>query len=287
VQSALMLLKIVAIAGIAAIGLWYGRVGVFGGPVLDSSASLGLVTSFGSAAIPVLFAYGGWQTASFMAAELRRPERDLSRAMLLGVVGVIILYLTVNFAYLKMLGAEGLAATTTPATAMVERALGHVGARLTALAIVVSTLGFLSQAMLTAPRVYFSMADDGLFFRAAARLSPRTRVPAVAIMLQGALASIIALSGSYEQILNYVVSVDFLFIGLTGSCVFVVRRRDRSAASHHDTPGHPVTTVLFTGCCWFVVANTVIRYPTDSGVGLLILLAGLPAYAYWNRRARA
>jgi APA family basic amino acid/polyamine antiporter len=106
-------------------------------------------------------------------------------------------------------------------------------------------------------------------------------------MLQGAFASVIALSGSYEQILNYVVSVDFLFIGLTGSCVFVLRRRDRGAASSHNTPGHPLTSVLFTACCWFVVANTVFRYPGDSGIGLLILLAGLPAYAYWNRRSRA
>ena len=286
-QSALMLLKIVAIAGIAGIGLWYGRGAVFAGPVLDRPVSIGLVTAFGSAAIPVLFAYGGWQTASFMAAELRRPERDLSRAMLFGVAGVIVLYLTVNFAYLKGLGAEGLAATMTPATALVERALGAGGARLTAVAIVVSTLGFLSQAMLTAPRVYFAMAEDGLFFGTVARLSTRTHAPVAAIVLQGALASIISVTGRYEQILNYVVSVDFLFIGLTGSCIFVFRKRDGCAASHHNAPGHPVTTLVFTACCWFVVANTVIAYPTDSGVGLLILLAGLPAYAYWKRRNRA
>jgi APA family basic amino acid/polyamine antiporter len=286
VQSALMLLKIAAIAAVAATGLWFGRDALFAGPVLDRPVSGGLVAAFGSAAIPVLFAYGGWQTASFMAAELRRPDRDLSRAMLLGVGGVIVLYLTVNFAYLKMLGAEGLAATTTPATAMIEHALGAAGARITAVIIVVSTLGFLSQAMLTAPRVYFMMAGDGLFFRAVARLSAQTRVPATAIALQGVLASIIALSGSYEQILNYVVSVDFLFIGLTGTCVFVFRKRDAGSASQHDTPGHPVTTLLFTACCWFVVANTVIHYPADSGIGLLILLAGMPAYAYWNRRKK-
>jgi len=286
-QSLLMVLKIAAIAAIAGAGLWLGGRGQgFGPTLLDRPFSFDLLTAFGAAATPVLFAYGGWQTASFMAAEMRSPERDLSRAMLLGVSGVIVLYLAMNFSYLHVLGPNDLAATTTPATAVAERVLGARGAWLTALAITVSTLGFLSQSMLTAPRVYFSMAEDGLFFKAVAWVSPRSRVPVTAIVLQGLMAAIIAVSGRYEQILNYVVSVDFLFIGLTGSCVFVYRRRAGWARSPHDTPGHPVTTLLFTGACWLVVLNTIFRYPSETGVGLLILLAGLPAYVYWSRSNR-
>lgn len=278
-QSFLMVLKILAIAAIAAAGLLLVRgVNQPWTPLLDRPVSFDLITAFGAAATPVLFAYGGWQTASFMAAEMRDPKRDLARAMLIGVLGVLALYLSINLAYLRVLGVEGLAANTTPATAVVRQVMGSAGETVTAIAITVSTLGFLSQAMLTAPRVYFTMAADGLFFPAVARVSPRTRVPVIAILLQGIWAMVIALSGRYEQILNYVVSVDFLFIGLTGSCVFAFRGR---------SPGHPYTTILFCAACWFVVANTIYRYPGDTVLGLLILSSGIPAYLFWRRKKTA
>jgi basic amino acid/polyamine antiporter, APA family len=241
------------------------------------------VSAMGAALIPVLFAYGGWQTSSFVAAELRRPERDLPRGLMLGVAGVILLYLAVNAVCVRALGADGLAATTTPATAVMRRALGERGAGLIAVAITVSTLGFLSQGILTAPRVYYAMAEDGVFFRAVGFLHPRTLVPVVAIALQGMVAAIIALSGRYEQILNYVVSVDFIFFGATGASLFVFRRRQGPAATFR-TPGHPVTTLFFSASCFLVVVNTVYTYPANSAIGLAILLAGVPVYTLWRRR---
>lgn len=164
----------------------------------------------------MLFAYGGWQTASFMTGEMRKPGRDLARALLLGVAGVTAIYLSVNIVCLRALGPEGLAATITPAYTVMQKAIGEKGALFMAVAISISTLGFLSQGMLTAPRVYFAMARDGLFFRWIAWLPKSTRAPVAAIALQGVLAVVIALSGRYEQILNYVVSIDFIFFGLTG-----------------------------------------------------------------------
>jgi APA family basic amino acid/polyamine antiporter len=163
-----------------------------------------------------------------------------------------------------------------------RRALGERGAGLIAAAITVSTLGFLSQGILTAPRVYYSMAEDGVFFRAVGFLHPRTLVPIVAIALQGVVAAVIALSGRYEQILNYVVSVDFIFFGATGVSLFVFRRRQGPASSFR-TPGHPVTTLFFVASCFLVVLNTVYTYPANSAVGLAILLAGVPVYAAWRR----
>ncbi len=142
------------------------------------------------------------------------------------MAGVIVVYVSVNVICLSVLGVGGLAATTTPASAVMQRALGDRGATFIALGIAISTLGFLSQSMLTAPRVYYAMADDGLFFRAVARVSERTRVPMVAIALQGVVAVIITMSGTYEQILSYVVSIDFIFFGLTGLALFIFRRRD-------------------------------------------------------------
>jgi APA family basic amino acid/polyamine antiporter len=187
--------------------------------------------------VPVLFAYGGWQTATFVAGEIKDPARNLSRGLVFGVVGVILLYLAANIVYLRVLGTEGLAMATAPAT-QVMKSLGPTGARIIATGIAISTLGFLSQSMLTAPRVYFAMAQDGLFFKQVATVHSRTRVPIVAIVLQGLLAIIISFWGRYEQILNYVVSMDFIFFGLTACCIFVFSKK-RTLASECDSHARP------------------------------------------------
>jgi APA family basic amino acid/polyamine antiporter len=284
VQNVLMVTKIVAVVGLVLAGLFLVRPASPGPhPILDRPVSFGLLTAVGAALVQVLFAYGGWQTSSFVAAELRRPERDLPRGLLLGVAGVIFLYLAVNVVSVRALGPDGLAATTTPASTVMRLALGDRGASLIAAGIAISTLGFLSQGILTAPRVYYAMAQDGLFFRGVGYLHPRTQVPVVAIALQGLLAAVIAVSGRYEQILNYVVSVDFIFFGATGASLFVFRRRQGPAASFR-TPGHPATTLFFVAACFLVVINTVYSYPANTAIGLVILLAGIPVYLLWRRR---
>jgi APA family basic amino acid/polyamine antiporter len=282
VQSALMVTKVVAILGLVACAL---TAPVAHASMPEASASAGVSPlSFGAALVPVLFAYGGWQTASFVAGELRCPERDLPRGLLLGVAGVVILYLSVNYVCLRVLGASGLAATTTPASELMRRALGEPGARLIAVGIAVSTLGFLSQGILTAPRVYYAMAADGVFLRSVGRLHPRSQVPALAIVLQGVVASVIALSGRYEQILNYVVSVDFIFFGVTAASLLVFRRREPAPAAWR-VPGHPWTTLLFVLACALVVVSTIARYPANTAIGLAILLTGVPVYFLWSRQA--
>jgi APA family basic amino acid/polyamine antiporter len=250
-----------------------------------------LLTAFGAAMVPVLFAYGGWQTTSFIAAEIKEPRRNLPRALLIGVAGVITLYVTVNMVYVRALGASDLANTTVPASATMRLALGDRGASWIALGIAVSTLGFLSQSVLTAPRVYFAMAEDGVFFRSVASVNARTHVPVVAIVLQSIWTAVVALSGKYEQILNYVVSMDFLFFGLTASCLFVFRKRERLRGGKgignvgYRVPGHPVTTAIFILISWLVVANTIYKYPANSLLGMLILFLGLPVYALWQRQS--
>jgi len=281
VQALFMVLKTLAILGLVGVGF-----AAFGGervtlhPVLDRPPSPGLVAAFGAALVPVLFAYGGWQTSGFVMGELKRPARDMPRALLLGVAGVVLLYLSVNVVCLRALGAPGLAASTAPASDVMRLALGETGARLIAVGIAVSTFGFLAQGILTAPRVYYAMARDGVFFERVGRLAARTRVPVLAIALQGVAASVIALSGRYEQILNYVVSVDFIAMGLTGAALFVYRRRGE--AGDFRAPGHPWTTAFFVLSCWLVVAATIHRYPGDSVIGLGILVLGLPVYRLWR-----
>ena len=283
-----MVLKIVAIAVLILCGLFLTSepkaAEAAAPPVLDAPISFDLLTAFGAAMVPVLFAYGGWQTANFIAAEVREPRKNLPRGLVIGVIGVVVLYLAVNFVCVRALGPAGLAATQTPASDVMRLALGAPGARLIAAGIAISTLGFLSQGMLTAPRVYFAMADDRLFFERVAWLHPRTRVPVVAIALQGVMAIIIALSGRYDQILNYVVSVDFIFFGLSATCIFVFRKRAEGDVEEYGVPGHPVTTLLFVAACWLVVLNTLYKYPGNSLIGVAIMLAGVPVYFLWRRR---
>ena len=288
VQSFLMVLKILAILALICCGLF-----LTGRPAAaletDTVVASPDFTTIGAAMVPVLFAYGGWQTASFVAGEIREPGRNLPRALIAGVVGVVILYLAVNFVYLWALGSSGLAKTSTPASDVMRFALGEAGARAIGAGIAISTLGFLSQGMLTAPRVYYAMAEDGLFFKSVGRLNPRTQVPILAIVLQGLLAIAIALWGRYEQILNYVVSVDFIFFGATAACVFIFRRRRRNldhetARGSAKVPGHPLTTAVFVLVCWVVVINTVYKYPENTLIGLALLLAGIPAFFFWRWR---
>jgi basic amino acid/polyamine antiporter, APA family len=287
-QSALMVMKILAIAALVIAGAAFAGKHMTVTTAIERQSSL---TSFGAAMVPVLFSYGGWQTANFLAAEVKEPRKNLPRGLLLGVMGVIVLYISVNWVCLRALGPRTLAVTSTPATAVMRLALGQRGATFIAAAIAISTLGFLSQSILTAPRVYFAMADDGLFFRAVAWLDPRTRVPVVAIVLQSVWTIVIALSGHYEQILNYVIAMDFLFFGLTATTIFVFRRRaargeiEMKAGAGYRMPGHPVTTTVFVAICWWVVGNTIYRYPRHSLVGYALLLAGIPVYWFWSRRA--
>jgi basic amino acid/polyamine antiporter, APA family len=285
VQSALMLTKLGAIAMLIGFG-W----------MMVAPATPGLTTTvpgetsnawqgLAAAMVPVLFAYGGWQTASFVSGEMREPRRDLPRGLFIGVTGVIVVYVLVTYVCLRALGVSGLANTTTPASEVMRQALGSRGAKLIACGIAISTVGFLSQSILTAPRVYYAMARDGVFFKAVGRLNERTRVPIVAIILQGVWAAVVAMTGRYEQILNYVVTIDVLFFGLTGAALFIFRRREprESREEYVRVPWHPVTTGVFVLACWTLAISTLVRFPQNAGIGVVILGIGALVYRCWAR----
>lgn len=289
VQSVLMVLKIAALAALVLCGIALAPAFAPAFAVAPPPApaeplpTLGTMAALAAALTPVMFAYGGWQTSGFVAGEMRDPARDLPRALLFGVIGVVTLYALVAFTFVHVLGPQGLADSATPATSVMRGALGETGASLIALGIAISALGFLSQGMLTTPRVYFAMAQDRLFFPAVATVNRRTHAPVVAILLQGAAAIAIALTGTYGQILSYVVSVDFIWFALTGAALFVYRRRDPGTPSFR-VPGHPWTTLFFIAACAITVMGTLWNHPANSAVGFLILLAGVPACLFWMRR---
>jgi basic amino acid/polyamine antiporter, APA family len=287
VQSTMTLTAIAAI-GVLEICSFFGVPSrIVWRPLLDQPLSMNLAIAFGSAMTPVLFAYGGWQTSSFLAGEVRDAPKVLPRALVLGVLSVIALYVSVNFVYLRVLGVTGLAGTTTPASSVMLVLLGSRGAQFIAAGIAFSAFGFLAQSILTAPRVYFAMAQDGVFFKNVAWVHPRTHVPVVAIAVQGVCAIVIALSGTYAQVVNYVVAMDCIFFGLTAVCLFVLRQRaNAEAIIPFRVPGHPWTTLLFIAAEWVVVASTFAHDPKRSFIGFAIALAGLPAYFLWRVRNR-
>ena len=293
VQSALMILRGAAVVILIVAGLgWYlhssAAAAVAWRPVLGRPLSFDLGAAFGAGMIPVLFAYGGWQTANFLASEICDPRKNLPRALLLGTLGVVALYVGVTFACLAVLGPSGLGGTSTPASDVMQRVLGPKGAALMAVGIGISTLGFLSQSVLTYPRVFFAMAADRLFPSGVSRVHPRTQVPVVAILLASLLTVTVVLAGHYDAILVYVESIDGLFLGLTAVTLFVFRQQKGPGRpqSAFRAPGHPWTTVAFVAVNWMVVANSFYRYRANALLVLGILLAGFPFYFYWRRRAR-
>jgi APA family basic amino acid/polyamine antiporter len=259
------------------------------GPIDSSSvtiAPLNETAGFALAMIPVLFAYNGAVVANFMTAEAKRVVQTLPRGLWVGMLAVALLYVLVNAGCIHALGIAGLARTTVPVSDVLRMAAGSDGARLASLAIAIATLGFMSNRMLTVPRLYHAMADDGLFFRSVAWVDPRTGAPVVAIALQAVLGAIIALSGSYDHILNYVVSTFYVFNGLLALALFVLCTRDRHAntqAPQFRVPWHPVSTGIYMLASWGVALATIIAYPRDGLAGVAILLSAIPAYLLWTR----
>lgn len=291
VQNLFMVLKIAAIGGLIAVGFAAaGSPAAQAAPAHAFGSTLDVLTAVGVAMIPVLFAYSGWQTSSFMTGELKQPARTLPLGMIWGVAGVVVLYMLVNIVCLRVLGTNGLMHTATPASDVLRAVMGPRGAQLIAAAVMLSTFGFMSNQILTSPRVYHAMAQDGIFFKPVAWVHPSTRVPVIAIALQGIFAIVIALSGQYDQILNYVTSVDYVFFGLSAIALFVFRARDArlapAQAPQFRVPGHPVSTALFMLVAFAVVLDTYVKYPQNSLIGLAILLAGIPAYYLFLARRR-
>jgi APA family basic amino acid/polyamine antiporter len=237
-----------------------------------ASGGLGFVRMVFTALVPVLFAYGGWQSCGNIAAEIKDPGRNLARANVIGVIVVVVLYLSMNLAYLWVMTPMEMAASPALASDMARAVAGAAGSRFVAALIVVSSLGFLAVVILTGPRLYYAMAADGLFFSRAGRLHPRFRTPVFALSFQAAVSLVLMTTNTYDQLLSYVVFADWLFFGLTAAALFVVRARsDAGGAVRGGVPGHPVTTGVFVAVAAGVVVNSFVAYPTQSLIGTAIL----------------
>jgi basic amino acid/polyamine antiporter, APA family len=281
--GALTLVKLGALAAIAFVGAWKGT-----GPSWQSHPHLG---GLGAALIGVLWSYGGWQHASFAASEAKNARRDVPRAMIVATAIVTLTYMLANMAYLRLLPLDAIIASPHVASDAVEAAIGRAGGAMVAVAIAASAFGTASIFTLTTPRVYWAMAESGLFFRSVAELHPRWRTPVRGILLQTSWAVVLVLAwGTFESLVAYVLFVDWILFGLTGAAVFVLRRRRRgpprvaSGESGYRVPLYPLVPLVFVGTSAWFVASTLHDQPTQAIAGMGLLALGLPVFFLWERK---
>jgi APA family basic amino acid/polyamine antiporter len=278
-------LKLLAIAGVVTLGIALGTGASDYGASLPSG---GIVSGAAAAMVGVLWSYGGWQHASFGAAEAKRPARDVPIAMVVGTFSVTLVYVLVNVAYMRLLSPARMAASSEVAAEAIDVALGRAGGAAIAVAIVVSTLGTVGIYTLTAPRMYLAMAERGLFFRGATTIDPRFRTPARAIVLQSVWAAVLVLFwGTFDKLISYVVFVDWIFFGLTGAAVFVLRRKHPEWARPYKTIGYPLTPFVFVAMSAAFVVGALVHRPAQALGGAILMTVGVGVFFLWDRRNRA
>jgi APA family basic amino acid/polyamine antiporter len=245
--------------------------------------------ALGGALVPILFTYGGWQQTNMIAEEIVDAPRTLPRALVLGVAGVVVVYLLANVSYIRALGISGLAGSTAPAADAMRNALGGAGEKLIAAGIAVSTFGFLNVNLLVTPRLVQSMAADGMFFAPLARIHPRFRTPTTAIVVFACWPVVLMLSGTFAQLVDYTVFGDWIFFGLSGLALFIFRRRDGLMRSDGSplvfrVPGYPLVPAFFVMAALLVLVGIIATAPLNAAKGAAVLAIGLLVYPYWRWR---
>jgi APA family basic amino acid/polyamine antiporter len=296
-QNIFTVLKLGALAGLVGTGLWLGTgelttAETAAHSVRATEGTWGVLAAFGAALTPVLFAHGGWQHANHVAGEITNPNRNLPLSLLIGVGLVVGSYLLANYAYLYALGVDGLAGSDAPAIDAMEALLGSTGGTAIGVGVMISVFGILNLIIMAAPRVLQALAEDDLFFRPFARLHPEHRTPTWAILFQAGWAIVLAFSGTFAQLLNYVVFGDWILFALIVGTLFVYRKNDDGAADSDAfrMVGYPGLPILFILASLFVVVSTISSMePMNAVIGVGILLAGVPVYyAFrWARRREA
>jgi len=277
VQNLLTILKIAALAALIVIGLL-----VRGAPATTAPTPALNPIALGGVLLPVLFSYGGWAYANNIAGEIREPQRNIPRALIFGMLLVATCYLLANVAYLVVLGHAGLALSKAPAADLMRHAFGEAGARAIAVGIAISTLGFCNISLIGAARVFQAMGADGVFFRVAGKLHPRWRTPNIALLMIAGWAIVLALTGTFDQLLNYSTTGDWLGYAAVVATLFWYRSARREESVAFRVPLFPLLPAVFLIAVAWVLAATIWKSPWDAGMGALITIGGLPIYFVWR-----
>jgi basic amino acid/polyamine antiporter, APA family len=284
-QNVATVIKVTAILGIAARLLWSGNRLHLHSAIAAAPMSLSSrLSGIGLALVSVLWAYEGWQYATFAAGETVNPRRDFPLAFLTGVFALVGIYLLANLGYVAALGTAGAANSNRVAATALATAVSPVAAKVVAIVILISIFSAAHSIALTAPRVYYAMAKDGLFFRRLAEVHQRFGTPAFAIAATAFWASVLAVTGTFEQLLTYVVFVGWSFYALAAASIFVYRKRESAASARYRVPGYPWTPLIFIATVAAFVLNTIAAQPARAALGIGVVLTGIPGYLIWRRR---
>lgn len=256
-----------------------------------SSGSLTL-GAFGMATLSALWAFDGWEAIARVGGEIRNPQKNIPLSLVLGILIVFGLYALTNLAYfwalpineIKTANSGAYPEALPVATKAVMGFMGTTGVQVISVIFVISTLGAMNGCVMTSARVPYAMAKDGLFFKFLSKVSPRTHVPIRAIWIQALVASLLAISGTFDQLTNYVVFSAWIFYGLTGFTIFVFRRSKKSQAPTFRVPGYPYVPALFVTMAVMLVIVTIVQNPVESMIGLALILAGVPVYLALYRK---
>ncbi len=284
-QNTLMFVKFGAILAVtvAAFAFGVGSTSHFVNPA-PAAWSGGLVGHFGAALVLSLWAYKGWEAVTFSSGEIKNPRRNIPVGLIAGTAVVAALYLATNLAYLYVFPAGQIAKSNRIAADVMQVVIGPVGASLVAGVILCSIAGAANGNVLTAPRVFFAMARDGLFFKKFADVHPTLLTPHVSIIATGAWAAVLSVTGTFEQLATYVVFGQWIFFGLTVAAVMVLRAKRPGLERPYRTWGYPVTPVVFVAASLYISVSTLLAEPLHALAGLGLILAGVPAYGHWRRR---
>jgi APA family basic amino acid/polyamine antiporter len=283
-QNLTTVAKLIMVGIIAIVCLLFGKEGGTSfAQILPDTPARSLLGSFGIAMVAALWAYDGWISVTFVGGEVREPQRFLPKSLSYSVLILIVVYVVVNFAYMKALPLDRMAGTERVAADAVENALGPTGGRLVSLAVIISCFSAVNGFIFTGARVYYAMAEDGRFFSSFAKLN-RNRIPQNSILAQAAWASVLALTGTYDQLFTYVVFTSWLAYALAAAGVIVLRIKKPELPRPYKALGYPVLPMLFVALATLLLINTLIEDPRDSLVGMGIVAAGVPLYFYWTRR---
>ncbi len=290
VLNVFTVVKIVALVALITVGFLVGDIHPeHFVPVFPEASTfdLAIASGFLLALVSALFTYGGWQNIGFIAGELKNPRRNLPLSMIIGTLIIIAIYVCTNMVYVNTLSVGGMAQSKLVASDTMEHLWGAVGGSIISLLIMVSSFGITNAIILVSPRVYYAMAKDGLFFSSLARVHPKYKTPSAALFFQAAWSSLIVLvSDTFQQIMNYVVFMDWLFLALAISCIYLLRKKYPDAPRLYKVWGYPATPILFILLSAAVVVNTLVRAPLESGIGVVIVLSGTPAYFFWKKRVQ-
>lgn len=285
VQVSVTAVKVLLLAAIVVIGL--GTAHGTSANYHTSTPAPGGIAGFFAALVAALWAYDGWNNVAMVASEVRKPQRNLPLALILGSLAVMAIYLLANLAYFRVLPADSVAGTGRVAGEMMRRILGPGGAAAVSIAAMISIFAALNGSILSGSRVPFAMARDGLFFRRVGFVHPQHRTPSVSILALSAWAALLVLSGRYDQLYTYVIFASVILYGMATASVIVLRFKRPDLPRPYRTLGYPVIPAIFVIAISCLVVSTLLKSPRESLMGLVLISVGLPFYFYWKRRQPA